>query len=102
MRSFTIETVKKADGSKVRYSGGRYISEQPSGAAKKVYTKVCHYLKYKCPSSLKIHIKETTQGSNKKDYFYRITKKKQIREVERDGEIIIYNFITKIKSIKPF
>jgi hypothetical protein len=49
--------------------------------------------------SLKVKIRETTQGSMHKTYDYRVTKKSEKVEVERNGETITYNFTTKIKSI---
>ena len=56
-------------------------------------------LNAKGPMSLKIQIRETTQGSAHKTYDYRITRKAEKVEIERDGEVIVYNFTTKIKSI---
>lgn len=99
MRSFTIESIKKTNGGRVNYTGGRFISEMPSGAARKVFTKAFHYLKGKS-ASLKITIRETTQGSLKKEYKYRVTKKAENITVERDGVEITFKFTTKIKSIK--
>jgi hypothetical protein len=49
--------------------------------------------------TLKISMRETTQNSLHKIYNYRIRKVSENTEVERDGEIIVYKFITKIKSI---
>lgn len=99
MRSFTIESVKKTNGSSVRYTGGRFISDTPSSAARKAFTKAYHHLKISGPMTLKISIRETTQGSLHKTYDYRINKVAENIEVERDGEIIVYKFSTKIKSI---
>jgi hypothetical protein len=99
MRSFTIESVQKTGGGSVRYTEGRFMSETPSGACQKAFTKVYHHLKAKGPLSLKITMRETTQGSAKKEYNYRVTRKSHTTEVERNGEIIVYHFITKIKSI---
>lgn len=98
-RSFTIESINKYGAGKVNYTGGRFISETPSAAAKKVFTKAYHHLKAKGPMSLKICVRETTQGSPKKEYYYRVTKKSEKVQVERDGETITYNFNTKIKSL---
>jgi hypothetical protein len=99
MRSFTIESVKKMNGSRVNYTEGRYMSETASQSAKKAFTKIYHHLDAKGPLSLKITMKETTQNSNKKEYTYRVTKKTDKVEVERDGKIITYNFTTKVKSL---
>lgn len=99
MRSFTIENIKKTDGSSVRYTGGRFISEIPSTAAQKAFTKAYHHLNGKGPLSLKVSIRETTRGSKQKTYDYRVTRKAAHIEVERDGQVIVYNFVTKVKSI---
>jgi hypothetical protein len=99
MRSFTIESINKTSGATVKYTGGRFLSLIPSGAASKVFTKAYHHIKANGPLSLKITIRETTQNSLKKEYNYRVTRKAQTTEVERNGEVIIYNFITKTKSI---
>ena len=99
MRSFTIEAVKRTSGGSVRYTGGRFISETPNGAAKKAFTKAYHHLKATGALSLKIKMRETTQGSLKKEYEYRVTRKAQTTEVERNGEVIVYHFTTKTKSI---
>lgn len=99
MRSFTIESISKYGAGRVNYTGGRFISETPSAAAKKAFTKAYYHLKAKGPMSLKICVRETTQGSLKKEYTYRVTKKSEHIEIEKGGEIITYNFTTKIKSV---
>jgi hypothetical protein len=98
-RSFTIEGIQKTKGGRVNYTGGRFLSETPSGAAKKAFSKAYHSINATGPLSLKVKIRETTQGSMHKTYDYRVTRKAEKVEVERNGEMIIYNFTTKIKSI---
>lgn len=98
-RSFTIETIKKVQGGTLKYSGGRFLSETPAGAARKAFSKAYHSINAIGPLSLKIHIRETTRGSANKIYKYKVTRKSEVHTVERDNEIIKYNFITKVKSI---
>jgi hypothetical protein len=98
-RSFTIESIQKTKSGRVNYTGGRFLSETPSGAAKKAFSKAYHSINATGPLSLKIKIRETTQGSIHKIYNYKITKKSEKIEIERNGEMITYNFTTKIKSI---
>lgn len=98
-RSFTIESINKTKGGRVNYTGGRFISETPAGAAKKAFSKAYHSINATGPLSLKIKIRETTQGSLHKMFEYRVTRKAEKMQVERDGEVITYNFVTKIKSI---
>lgn len=98
-RSFTIDAVYRA-GSKLRITGGRYMSETPSSAASKAFSMAYRHLKApKGRFSLVIHIAETTRGSAKKIYKYRVTRIPHSTEVERDGQTFIYKYITKVKAI---
>jgi len=99
MRSFTIDSVEKTGGSRVNYTGGRFISETPSGAVKKMFTKIYHHTRGKGPMSCKITMHETSSGSNKKEYVYRVTKKSEKVEVEYKNTTVTYNFTTKVKSL---
>ena len=98
-RSFTIDKIEKLSGGTVRYYDGRYMSETPSAAAKKMFSKAYAECSGKC-NSMKITLHETTSGSNKKKYAYRITRKPQKTVVEIDGQDITFSFKTKVKSIK--
>lgn len=100
MRSFTIEKVEKASGGIVRYTEGRFISETPSGAVKKMFTKLYHHLKSKGPLSLKITLRETTQSSKHKVYRYKVTRKAEKTEIQlSNGETITFNFTSNVKSL---
>lgn len=99
MRSFTIESIKKTNGGRVNYKDGRFVSETPVAAAKKAFTKAYHHLRKKGALSLIITMRETTQGSHKKEYKYRVKRVAEKTEVERDGETIVYSFITKAKAM---
>jgi hypothetical protein len=98
-RSFTIESIQKTKGGRINYTGGRFLSETPIGAARKAFSKAYHSINATGPLSLKVKIRETTQGSMHKTYDYRVTKKSEKVEVERNGTTITYNFTTKVKSI---
>lgn len=99
-RSFSIESIKKTiGGSRVNYTGGRFMSDVPGSAAKKAFSKAYHHLNKRGPLSLIISIRETTQGSTHKIFKYRITRKAERTEVERGGELITYNFTTKVKAV---
>lgn len=97
-RSFTIESVYR-NNTKLNYNGGRYISSTPGSAAKKAFTHVYNSINENGRMSLILTMKETTQGSDKKMYKYKITRIKETTEIERDGVLIKYNFTTKIKAI---
>lgn len=98
-RSFTIDIIENPSGGKINYTEGRFVSDSPSAAARKMFTKAYHHTKSKGPLSLKISLHETTQESNKKEYKYRVTRKADRVEVEHKNETVVYNFTTKIKSI---
>ncbi len=98
-RSFTIEHVQKINGSNVNYTGGRFKSEIPSSSASKMFSHIYHYLGATGPLSLKITLRETTQGSLKKLYSYKVSKIVDKVSVEHDGVIVHYNFSTKVKTI---
>ena len=97
-RSFTIVSIK--NGAKiVRYNDGRFISKNPGSAVSKVFTKAYHHLGTKGPLTLTITIRETTQGSHKKEYTYRVKKVANKQVVEINGEEITFNFSTHVRSI---
>lgn len=97
MRSFTIHEIKDSTGKKLKYDGGRFVSSNPSSAAKKAFSSYNKHKENK--RSLIINIKETTQNSSHKNYTYKVSKQKS--NIERElpnGEIIKYKYITKVKS----
>jgi hypothetical protein len=97
-RSFTVEALYKS-GSKLRTSGGRYISTTPAGAAKKAFSQYYRHHKKSGRFSLEVHIRETTSGSSHKIFKYRVTKVADHNEVERNGETIVYKYSTKIRAL---
>lgn len=97
-RSFTIDAIYK-QGNKTRFSGGRYISSTPSGAARKAFSQAQRHMRHKGRLTLEIHMRETTQGSNKKMFKYKVSKINDSTEIERNGETVVYKYSTKIKAI---
>lgn len=97
-RSFTIDAIYRS-GKKINFDGGRYISPTPSSAAKKAFTNAYNFLNGNGKMMLEIHIRETTQDSNKKIYKYKVSRVKNITEVTINGKTIIYTFTTKIKAL---
>jgi hypothetical protein len=89
-RSFSVVQV---GGKNVNY-GGRYLSETPSGAAKKAGSRLLKNRK-----SVKVMMMETTRGSNNKEYSY-VVKKVQVNKlVVRDGVEVLYRFKTVVKAV---
>ena len=97
-RSFTIIKIEKVGGNIINYKDGRFTGNIPSQVAKKVFSHAYRHCNGKC-NYFKISIKETTQNSLKKEYSYKVSKQNQKVEIERDGILVKYNFITKVKSM---
>lgn len=101
-RSFTIISVQQQNGSKVNYTGGRYLNDTPIESVKKMFSKIIGSMPSNVTKNgvtLKITLKETTSGSHKKEYIYKVSKQNKLTTVKRDGKEITYKFITKVKSI---
>ena len=110
-RSFTVvELLKPAQktkkGSMKKTSltagvGGRFISKDPAGAARKAFSQACREKKIRGQCTLVVHIKETTAGSSKKDYMYKAKriKRKEPLVLTRGGVEIPINYDVEIKSM---
>jgi hypothetical protein len=96
MRSFTVEAAYSS-GRKLRFKGGRYMSEIPSNAAKKAFSQMSQKMKGRV--TIEVHLRETTQGSAHKTYKYKVTRKYQPTEVQIAGQTIVYKYVTKVKAI---
>ena len=102
-RSFTITYVFDVSGKINRkITGGRYLSSTPSSAAKKAGQKICQISNVKGLCSFILYLKETTQGSAKKIYKYRIKRVKCNKSVIRDGVEINYHHQFIVKSINDY
>jgi hypothetical protein len=97
-RSFTVEAFYMS-GKRLRTSGGRYISKKPADAAKKAFSQYYRNHKKSGRFSLQVHLRETTSGSSHKIYKYKVSKVNDSKEVMRDGELVVYKYSTKIKSL---
>ena len=96
MRSWTIESVSSMSGP-VDYSGGRFESDTPDGAVRKMFTKAYHA---SGKSPLVITFRETTQGSAKKQFKKKVTKVSDPTMVMIEGKPVTFMFTTKVKSVK--
>jgi hypothetical protein len=97
-RSFTIVSVEdthgKAKGKK--NLGGRFLSDTPSGAARKAISRICRESAIKGQCTLKVTIRETTQGSQHKEYSYKGKRMMKPVTVQRGDEEITYKYVTKV------
>lgn len=97
-RFFTIENMYRGN-SHLRFSGGRYHSETPAGAAKKAFSQFYRHYKPTGRVSIVVHMRETTQESAKKIYKYRVTRVVDPVEFELNGETVIRNYTTTVKAL---
>jgi hypothetical protein len=95
-RSFTIVSVHDVHGKKKGKvnAGGRFLSSTPRGAASKAATRICRESKIKGQCTMVIKMQETTSGSSKKEYTYKVKRIRDDRTVERDGVEITYKYRT--------
>lgn len=75
-RSFTVIDVGKHGGCKTKFHGGKYISKNPGGAAKKAFKELCRIKRIKGVCTLIVTIRETTKNSAKKAYSYKLNRRK--------------------------
>ena len=99
-RSFTIEMAAHVDGCPTKFSrkdfSGRYVSRTPSGAASKALTQLCNVKKVRGQCTLFIKMRETTQGSKKKEFLYNVKREKLANPVELSGRTLEYK--NRVKS----
>lgn len=91
-RSFTVCEINDRAVS----DGGRYMSRNPAGAARKAGSRV---MRNRGVNSVKICVRETTRGSLGKEHAYRVKKVRVNEEVVRDGVPILYEFKTVVKAV---
>lgn len=82
-RSFTVIDLKKSQGCKTKYHGGRYISKTPAGAAKKAFSEHCRIKRIRGICTLNVVVKETTQGSTNKVFAYKLHRRKLANPIIR-------------------
>ena len=75
-RSFTVVDASKHGGCKTKSKGGRYISRNPFGAAKKAFNELCRVKKIRGVCTITITVRETTSESNGKLFTYKMHRRK--------------------------
>lgn len=100
-RTFTIHDAKHVDGCHTKFKNkdysGVYVSSSPGGAAKKALTQLCRVKKIHGQCALFITVRETTQGSSKKQFTYKLNRVKLSKPLELKGRVIHYT--SKAKSV---
>ena len=101
-RTFTIHSAKHTDGCDTKFANkdytGVYVSRSPAGAASKALTQLCGVKNVKGLCSLYVSMRETTQGSAKKVFNYKVSRVKLKEPVELAGRTIEYK--NQVKSVK--
>ena len=100
-RTFTIHNVTKIDGcptKKPRHS--RYFNEDPMSAAKKAHTVLCNRKRIHGSCTLIMTMRETTSGSAKKLFTYKVTRSKLSEPVELDNGVV-FKYETTAHKAKP-
>ena len=97
-RSFTVVDANKHGGCSTKFMGGRYVSRNPFGAAKKAFNELCRVKNIRGVCSLVITLKETTEGSKKKVFTYKLNRKKLKNPIIRlegtKNEFLIHYVVT--------
>ena len=99
-RSFTVESAHKAGGCPTKSHGGRYISHSPLGAAKKAFNELCRVKKIRGRCTLVIIMRETTSGSAKKTFKYKLERKKLKNPITLEGKSGTYKIEYKVHGKK--
>ena len=82
-RSFTVVGASKHGGCKTKFHGGLYRSKNAESAAKKAFKQLCRVKRIKGRCALVLTLRETTQGSSKKEYTYKLVREKLAKPVIR-------------------
>ena len=100
-RTFTVHDARHVDGCQTKFKSkdysGVYVSSSPAGAARKALTQLCRVKKVHGQCALFITVRETTQGSAKKQYSYKLNRVKLSEPLELKGRVI--NYTSKAKSV---
>ncbi len=104
-RSFTVVDAARSDGCKTKFtikgSGGRYISKDPEGAARKAFSRLCHRKRIRGQCAMIITVQEQTQGSNGKTWTYKLNREKLATPIELNGRVIEYRPVAKAMNSMP-
>ena len=102
-RTFTILDARHVDGCPTKFSSKGYtgrLRRNPSSAASKAASGLCRVKRIKGKCTLFVAVRETTQGSKKKVYRYKVSRSKRKVPLELKGRTIEYE--NKIKSVSSF
>lgn len=74
LRSFKVIMVGKHGGCKTKFREGKYVSRTPVQSARKAFSSLCRRKRVRGVCTLFVTVQETTQGSNKKLFSYKLNR----------------------------
>ena len=101
-RSFSIIRLATRNEKNKSKNQGRYIARDAIGAAKKAFNRSCRESRIKGQCTLIIILRETTQGSKKKRYIYKMKRVKLQKpiKIDRNNGSFTINYKTNAQRIK--
>ena len=103
VRTFAVSQVNRQGDCKTKFKPGRYTGRTPAGAARKAFSELCRAKSIKGVCTLTVTVRETTQGSNKKEFSYKLNRHKLDKPLVMlkgtKNEFTI-NYQTTAKSVK--
>ena len=103
MRSFVVMGVTRQGGCDTKYKKGRFIGRNPVGAARKAFNGFCRVKRIRGVCTLTVTVQETTAGSSKKSFTYKLNRKKlktpKVMMEGTDKEYVIEYGVTAKSSI---
>lgn len=95
MRSFTVVRAMDVHGNVKGQEnlGGVFHGKTPVSAAKKAMSQICRKSAVRGQCTLIITVRETTRGSARKEFSYKVKRIKNETQVMRDGVPVQYNYL---------
>jgi len=103
LRSFEVVRVVNHEGCETKFNkNSRLVGRNPAGAARKVLSNLCSRKDTRNRCTFVICVRETTQGSNHKEYMYKCKREKLAKPlvIKRGKEEVKIMYRTTSKSTK--
>ena len=76
LRSFAVVGATRQGACKTKSHRGRYLGRNPAAAARKAFTELCRVKRIRGVCTLFVTVQETTQGSARKQFTYKLQRRK--------------------------
>ena len=104
LRSFEVVNVVNEKGCETKFNKNtRLVGRTPSGAARKAFNGLCRVKNIRGVCTLHVQVRETTQGSNHKEFVYkcrRMKLKEPLVMMEGKNNEYKIEYTTKAKALK--